>query len=227
MESNQERSIVPLPSYELSAPRIGGNRILGEMVESSLALANEVTQKAELDALVKEARRLQEGGAGNERTPNNVRAFQLFLRAAEGGHADAQYEVGKCFGWGSGVACNNLECDKWLRLAAQQGHIDAQSQLGMFRLGKNEESAKWVRKAAEQGDYDAQMMLGCRLAAGDGMERNDCQGLAWIQLALDTDNGDTWLEGQAAAIASSMSPDELEKSRVLFLDFKERYSTKV
>lgn len=41
MEPNQDRSIVPQPSRELAAPRIGGNRILGEMVESSLSLARE------------------------------------------------------------------------------------------------------------------------------------------------------------------------------------------
>ena len=76
-------------------PQTAGNRILVGMVESSLAVARQVTSKErELDALVREANRVQVGGAGNEMNPNNIRAFQLFLRAAEGGHAEAQYEVG-------------------------------------------------------------------------------------------------------------------------------------
>ena len=226
MEPNQDRSIVPQPSRELAASPISANRILGEMVESTLAIVNEVTREAEFDALVKEAKRLQEGGAGNEMSPNNVRAFQLFLRAAEGGHVEAQYEVAECFGWGTGVAKDSEECDRWFRLAAEQGHVDAQSMLGMFRLGKSEESTKWLRKAAEQGDYGAQTMLGCRLAAGEGMKRDDCEGLAWIQLALDADQGDTWMQDQAVAIASSMTPAELEKTRELFQDYKRKYSTK-
>ena len=63
MQSNEDRSIVPQPSRELAAPPIGANRILGEMVRSSLALANVDIQEAELDALVREAKRLQVGGA--------------------------------------------------------------------------------------------------------------------------------------------------------------------
>lgn len=41
MEPNQDRSLVPRPSHELTAPRIGQNRILGEMVEQTLALGRE------------------------------------------------------------------------------------------------------------------------------------------------------------------------------------------
>ena len=38
MEPNQDRSLISRPSHELTAPRIGQNRILGEMVEQTLAL---------------------------------------------------------------------------------------------------------------------------------------------------------------------------------------------
>ena len=38
MESNQDRSLIPIPSHELTVPSIGGNRILGEMVGETLAL---------------------------------------------------------------------------------------------------------------------------------------------------------------------------------------------
>lgn len=41
MEPNRDRSLVPKPSHELTAPRIGQNRILGEMVEQTLALGRE------------------------------------------------------------------------------------------------------------------------------------------------------------------------------------------
>jgi hypothetical protein len=38
MEPNQERSLIPRPSHELSAPQTAGNRILAGMVEETLAL---------------------------------------------------------------------------------------------------------------------------------------------------------------------------------------------
>ena len=226
METNQDRSLVPQQSRELAASTIGANRILGEMVGNSLVVANVITQEAELDAIVKEAKSLQEGGAGNEMKPKNIRAFELFLRAAERGHVEAQYEVAMCFREGWGGPNDPAEFDRWLRLAAEQGHVDAQSFLGLYRAGSREESTKWLRKAAEQGDYAAQTSLGCWLANGDGDDRNECEGLAWIQVALDADNGDTWMQNQAVAIASSMSPAELEKTREIFQDYKRKYSAK-
>ena len=224
MEPNQERSLIPQPSHELTATQTVRSRILAGMVEDSLALAKEVIgRNIDLELLVQEAKRLQEGGAGNEMTPNNIRAFQLFLRAAEGGHVEAQYEVAMCFGWGGGVARNEVKCDGWLKLAAEQGHVDAQSNLGMFRLGKSEEAAKWLRRAAEQGDWDAQTMLGLRLSAGEGMPQDDCEAYAWLQLAADAE-GEGWAQEQATAVASCLSSTQMEKAHELYQDFKRKYS---
>ena len=161
MADNPERGLIPLSSHELIAPQTVVNRILGEMVESALAVANVVTKEAELDALVKEARRLQEGGAGNEMTPNNVRAFHLFLRAAEGGYPEAQYEVSYCFSFGDGVRRDQVQADRWKRLAAEQGFAEAQFRMGngLMNTGKLVEGVEWLRKAAEQGHPFSQQML--------------------------------------------------------------------
>lgn len=43
MEPNQNRSLIPRPSHELTAPLICRNRILGEMVEETLAIGREET----------------------------------------------------------------------------------------------------------------------------------------------------------------------------------------
>jgi len=86
------------------------------MVESSLAVANVVNREAELDALVKEARRLAKLGK-SAMSPEVVQAFELFLQAAQAGHAEAQYEVGFCFASVKALDANHVESARWIRLA--------------------------------------------------------------------------------------------------------------
>ena len=239
MEPNQDRSIVPQPSRELTAPPIGANRILGEMVESSLAVANVVTKEAELDALVKEARRLQEDGAGTAMSPNNVRAFHLFLRAAEGGHAEAQYEASYCLSFGHGVRCDRAQSDRWMVLAAEQGFAEAQSKTGngLMNTGKLADGVEWYRKAAEQGHPTSQMSLSDCYWAGKGVPKDYCQAYAWAQLAADAGdvepliNGSLWMgaeycQEQATIIAAWLPPEQLRRARELHLDFKRKYSAR-
>ena len=239
MEPNQDRSIVPQPSRELAAPSIGANRILGEMVESSLAVANVATREAELDALVKEARRLQAIGKSSM-SPEFVRAFELFHNAAQAGHAEAQYEVGFCFAFGEGVGCNHVESARWTRLAAEQGLAEAQHKMGnpFNNDGKFSEAAEWYRKAAEQGHSPSQRMLCSYYSYGKGVPQDDCQAYAWAQLAADaaddpesTLNGAfgtdfAWCQREATAIAALLSPVEMERARGLYLEFKRKYSAK-
>lgn len=232
MEPNQDRSIVPHPSRELAAPSIGANRILGEMVDSSLAVANVVSREAELDALVKEAKRLQEGGAGNEMNPNNVRAFRLFLRAAEDGHPGAKREVAMCFREGFGVGYDAAECDRWLRLAVEGGDAEAQWMYGMFRSGTGAESVAWLRKAAEQGNLDAQINLGEFYSNGERVPLDYCKAYAWLQVAADGAAGNPaitpagWVQEQAEAVAALLSPAQSAEAEQLYQDFKRKYSTK-
>ena len=174
---------------------------------------------------MQEAKRLQKEGGSNKMATNFVRAFQLFLRAAEGGHVEAQYQVAECYVWGAGVPHDIVESDRWLRLAAENGHMYAQSDLGVYRLGKSEESVKWLRKAAEQGESSAFDFLGFRLVSGAGVPQDKCEGYAWLRLAVDARKEDNWLQEQVAAIASSLSSAQLEKALELYEGFKRKYST--
>ena len=231
MESNQDHFIVPLPSRELAAPQIGANRILGEMVESSLALAqNAARENEELEAIVREARRVRGKTAGL--TPENIRAFDLFLRAARAGHPGAQREVAMCFREGDGVGRDSAECDKWLRLAAEGGDAEAQSLYGMFRSGTGAESVEWLRKAAEQGDLDAQIALGEFYSNGERVPLDYCQAYTWLQIAADGAAGNPavtpagWVQEQAEAVAALLSPAQLEKAQELYQQFKRKCPTK-
>jgi hypothetical protein len=73
--------------------------------------------------------------------------------AAEKGHAEAEYQLG--------------------RLHAQ----------GHGRPHDEKEAAKWVEKAASQGHALAQARLGMRYADGRGVEQDPAQGCFWLALA--------------------------------------------
>lgn len=155
MEPDQERSLIHRPSHELTTPPIGANRILGEMVENSLTLAkNSAREAEELNAFVREGKQIQ-GSPGM--TPENIRAFNLFFRAATAGHAEAELELGTCFTFGIGVECNCEEGFRWLRSAAHKRNINAQFMLGLcYSLGKGvpqdyRHSYIWFRLASDRG----------------------------------------------------------------------------
>ncbi|MDZ4816011.1 MAG: tetratricopeptide repeat protein, partial [Verrucomicrobiota bacterium] len=45
------------------------------------------------------------------------------------------------------------------------------------------EAVKWYRKAAEQGNASAQFNLGLKYAKGEGVPKDEIEGLAWFILA--------------------------------------------
>lgn len=93
-------------------------------------------------------------------------AFELFKKAAEKGHPEAQFELGNCYGTPEGTALDVPEAIKWFRKAAERGHMEAQYRLGkLYQAGvgmnKSEtEAAFWFEKASEQGHRDAPYQCG-------------------------------------------------------------------
>ncbi len=79
--------------------------------------------------------------------------FDAVKKAAEQGHADAQYNLGVMYANGDGVPEDYAE------------------------------AVRWFRKAAEQGDALAQARLGVMYATGEGVPEDVIQAYAWISLA--------------------------------------------
>jgi len=52
-------------------------------------------------------------------------AAECFRKAAEQGHAEAQYNLGICYEDGDGVEWSYTEAIKWYSKAADQGHEEA------------------------------------------------------------------------------------------------------
>jgi aromatic ring-cleaving dioxygenase len=91
---------------------------------------------------------------------NQKRALELLTRAAEQGHARAQYNLGICFSNGQGTQCDLQKAANWLQKAADQGVANAQSALGQMQPPKKEK----VRAAgAEHLRFDIGETVKCNL----------------------------------------------------------------
>ena len=85
-------------------------------------------------------------------------AASWYEKAAEQGHAVAQYSLGVCYEYGYGVSQDYNQAVYWCEKAAEQGDADAQYNLGVCYahgdgVSKDIKKAKyWWKKAAAQGD---------------------------------------------------------------------------
>ena len=190
-DSESDCRIVPYSSQELVVAHWAENRILCEMVETSLSLVRGSTvDPDDLDALVREARRLYHS-KGDGMTDENIRAFELFHRAAKSGFADAQHCLGFCYEQGQVVPQDHAEAAKWYRKSAEQGHANGQMGLGYcYNNGHGVpqdyvEAAKWYRKAADQGAAAAQYNLGSCYEQGHGVPVDMLQSYKWYRLSAD------------------------------------------
>ena len=120
-----------------------------------------------------------------------AKAVKWYCRAAEQGHAKAQYYLGVSYANGEGVLQNDAEAVKWFRRAAEQGHADAQNNLGLtYDNGRRipqdySEAVKWFRRAAEQGHADAQGNLGAAYANGYGVPQDNAEAAKWYCRAAE------------------------------------------
>ena len=70
------------------------------------------------------------GDAQDQGCPHDpAKAFEWYLKSAEGGYHWGYYNVGRCYMEGKGVAKNPDEARKWFRQAAQLGNPIAHDRL--------------------------------------------------------------------------------------------------
>lgn len=91
--------------------------------------------------------------------------IEEYVRKADQGDVDAQYNLGIIYYHGEGVPRNYEEALSWFLKAAEQNDADAQYNLG-FMYGRGEgiekshaQSVAWFKRAAEQGHRGAQDIL--------------------------------------------------------------------
>ena len=92
-------------------------------------------------------------------------AVEWWRKAADQGHAEAQYLIGLCH-HEKGTTVDKVSSVEWFRKAAAQGHAKAQYHLGCAHyLGHgvpvdHAAAVEWWCKAADQGHADAQGSIG-------------------------------------------------------------------
>jgi TPR repeat protein/nucleoid-associated protein YgaU len=122
---------------------------------------------------------------------SDVEAFRYYKRAAELGHASAQFSVGVMSETGQGTRLDQASAFRAYLNAAEQGWGPAQTKVAdMFTRGvgtsRNDTAAfTWYRKAALNGMPEAQYHLAVAYEQGRGASRDRDEARKWYQEAAD------------------------------------------
>ena len=197
-------ALIPYGSRELVMPENAENRILGEMVASSLVLARKTAvAPLDLDALVREGKRLQRKQG---MTQEDSQAFRLFHQAAVAGHAEAQHLLFGCYNNGHGVSEDRNEAMRWLKSSAEAEFVRAFVTLAIaYTSGKlipkdEDEAIRWWKKAADSG-----LAVACLCLANLYKERSDhAEKLKWDKEAA--------LRGESDGLWAARSLSDLENA---------------
>jgi TPR repeat protein len=116
-------------------------------------------------------------------------AIENYRSAASKNDVNAQFELGRIYVTGQGVAKDYFEAVRLWKLAAAQGH--AQTQFNLGNSYKNQrgvvqnysEAMRWYKLAASQGSGRAQHSLGVMYANGQGVNKDYLKAYMWIDLA--------------------------------------------
>lgn len=165
---------------------------------------------------------MYDNGKGVPQDYNN--AIQWFTKAAEGGHDDAQFYLGMIYDKGRGVRQDYQQAVRWYTKAADAGFVVAQFNLGqLHEKGRgvpqdNQEAAYWFTKAADAGLAEAQVNLAAMYFSGKGVPQDYVLAHMWANLAAS--QGDKESIRKRAAIAASMTPNQLAEAQKLVCQWK-------
>lgn len=123
------------------------------------------------------------------------------------GEPEALFNMGQAYRLGRGVPQNSRTAVDLYRQAANKGHVAATTNLGitLWQEGQRTEALGYLRTAADRGDVRAAYVLGVATFSGEGAPRNPALGYAYVLRARD--GGLTAASGQAARMATMMTPD--------------------
>ena len=156
--------------------------------QKAFELFLEAAEKGHFEAQIRVGLMYYNSYSGIGRNP--AAALQWFQKAAETGDIGAQVLLAEMYRSGYGVASDKKAFELFLK-AAEQGHAGAQQSIGwwVYHRGfagvKKDPAAalQWLLKAAIQRYRPAQINLGEIYLKGDGVEKDEVEGLAWLYLA--------------------------------------------
>jgi TPR repeat protein len=119
----------------------------------------------------------------------NPAPLSELVRHAESGEAQAQFELGRAYEDGKGVAQDDARAVELFRKSADQGNAQAQNSLGvMYALGRGvqrdkEEAVRWYKKSAKQGLAEGIYNVAISYYNGEGIEGNIALAYTWMMIA--------------------------------------------
>jgi uncharacterized protein len=122
-------------------------------------------------------------------TYQNATLINGLAQRAESGDAQAQFELGRAYEDGKGVAQDDARAAELFRKSADQGNAQAQNSLGvMYALGRGvqqdkEEAVRWYKKAAKQGLAEGIYNVAISYYNGEGVGADMVAAYAWMTLA--------------------------------------------
>lgn len=123
---------------------------------------------------------------------DTIQAIEYWMKAAEGGNSEAQYNVGLMNLNGMGMPQDYEKAITWYKKAIEQGDENAMNDLGYcymegFGVEKDEKTGfEWWVKAAESGYVTKCAVIGDAYRDGTyGMKKNDKEAVRWYQKGAD------------------------------------------
>jgi hypothetical protein len=152
-----------------------------------------------------------------QQNKTDQKPIEAIKAKAEAGDAEAQFQLGRRYDHGEGVAKDFVEAVKWYRKAAEQNHPRAQYNLAIcYGVGDGVpkdpgEAVKWYRKAAEQNFADAQNNLGGCYEEGEGVAKDLVEAAKWYRKAAEQNDALAQMNlGRCYATVGGVTKDVVE-----------------
>ena len=155
---------------------------------------------------------------------NDMEAARWLERAARAGDPIAENHLGALYQSGRGVKGDIAQAMHWYEAAAAQGDRHAMSNLAVLYAGgagasaNFAEAARWFQRSASLGYVDAQFNLAVLFERGDGVPQSLLDAYKWYSIAAAA--GDATAKTRADAIATQVSPEELQAAQQAIANFK-------
>jgi TPR repeat protein len=156
-------------------------------------------------------------GTMSEEQGNLDLARQLYLAAAERGHADSQNGLSRLY-FDRDAEGDHEPARKWAEAAAQQGNASAMARLGtIHHEGRGtprdpKRAAAYFLEAANLGHAGAQLMIGAAMHLGIGVQADRIEAAHWLLRSAQQGNegAQAYLEGKAGM--ADLTKQELEEA---------------
>ncbi|HVJ43793.1 MAG TPA: tetratricopeptide repeat protein [Dongiaceae bacterium] len=132
---------------------------------------------------------MYEKGIGVKQDVKNAEA--LYLRAANLGYAQGQFDLANLYYNGNGIKQDFKQAGRWYMAAAMSGHLRSQYYLAqMYENGEGVtedrlNALKWYVKAADGGLPEAKYVVGRKLLTGEDIKEDHPKAIPYLLDAAD------------------------------------------